>query len=531
VSHFDEMTCMLYLDSQLDEQQGRELEAHAGSCAECHALLTAMKRESLWLEHSLQEADEEMPAGLGLAASAGRGRAKWAWLSVGGLGIAGLYTLWNTFITPFEQQASQAGLNESNLMTILVFHGAFWKGWGFMTNMIEAAALAMLGVVIYSLVHRNWRRWTTLAIVFSSMLLMLGGARTTTAAQMVKGNPDYDLGQDQTVNDDLFLTAKFAHIDGTVNGDVFAFVQDLTITGHVTGDVIVFARNMRISGVVDGNVRSYGQFLTITGSVGKNVMVGCEEFELDPNAKIGGTATIGGRDAVIGGDVARTILVGTDRTTINGSVGGGAKLAGNVLIIGSHARIGGPVHFRGEEEPRVEEGAQLASPITFEKHTRTPDYQKPRHYVHQALLWGAAFVFGLLLVLVMPGFFSTVEEEIRSWRSLLGLLILVGVPVVAILLCVTLVGIPIGIALLLLWLICLYATQVFVGAAIGRVLLGRGEGFGPVLGRMALGLLLLRIVVMVPILGGWVKFLVLIWGLGAITLASWKTLRQRPALV
>jgi anti-sigma factor RsiW len=531
VSHFDEMTCMLYLDAQLDEQQGRELEVHTGTCGECHALLTAMKRESLWLEHSFQEADEELPAGLGLTASAGRGRAKWAWLAAAGLGVAGLYTLWNTFITPFEQQASQAGLNESNLMTILVFRGAFWKGWGFMTNMIEAAALAMLGVVIYGLVHRNWRRWTTLAIVFCSMLLMLGGARATAAAQLVKGNPDYDLGQEQTVNDDLFLTADFAHIDGTVNGDVFAFVQDMTITGHVTGDVIVVGRNLRISGVVDGNVRSYGQFLVITGSVGKNMMAAGEEFELDPNAKIGGTATIGGKDAVIGGDVGRTIMVGTDRTTINGSVGGGAMLSGNVLIIGSRARIGGPVHFRGKEEPRVEEGAQLASPVTFEKHTRTPDYQKPRYYVHQALSWGAAFVFGLLLVLVMPGFFSTVEEEIRNWRSLLGLLILVCVPLTAILLCITLVGIPIGIAVLLLWLICLYATQVFVGAAIGRILLGHGEGFGPVLGRMALGLLILRVVWMVPILGGWVHFLVVIWGLGAVTLASWKRLRQRPALI
>ena len=49
MSHFDEMTGLLYLELQLDAEHARDIAAHAASCAECRELLHALETEGVWL--------------------------------------------------------------------------------------------------------------------------------------------------------------------------------------------------------------------------------------------------------------------------------------------------------------------------------------------------------------------------------------------------------------------------------------------------------------------------------------------------
>ena len=44
--HLDEMTCLLYIERQLDRKRGQEVAAHAQSCERCQTLLHALERES-----------------------------------------------------------------------------------------------------------------------------------------------------------------------------------------------------------------------------------------------------------------------------------------------------------------------------------------------------------------------------------------------------------------------------------------------------------------------------------------------------
>src|SRR5207245_8888502 len=53
MSHFDEMTCLLYLEGQLERPRALELVAHAEGWAECRAVLRALERESRLLAHAL----------------------------------------------------------------------------------------------------------------------------------------------------------------------------------------------------------------------------------------------------------------------------------------------------------------------------------------------------------------------------------------------------------------------------------------------------------------------------------------------
>ena len=75
----------------------------------------------------------------------------------------------------------------------------------------------------------------------------------------------------------------------------------------------------------------------------------------------------------------------------------------------------------------------------------------------------------------------------------------------------------------------IYSAQVFVGAWLGERILGEGVGIGPALGRLALGLVIFRAVGMLPYLGGWISFVVVAWGIGAMALALYRYMRPQLA--
>jgi hypothetical protein len=557
MNHFDEMACMLYLDQQLEPERARELIHHTSTCALCRALLRSLEAESGWLRSALAEDMEMVPAHL--TRPPVRSRTPWGWIAAFGLAASGFYTLWNGLIAPWRQQLSDAGLNGSNLLAVLVFHGAFWKGWNSMRSVIEFIALATLITVVVGFSRRHWRRGTSVAFVVATMLWGLSLPQTVGAAPQAadqvqsqpgdhgavkvsvgdgpvpvvdvnfKGKSSYTLPAGETRHGDLITHATFARIDGTVEGDAVIFAEDTEISGHVEGDAIVFTRDLRITGQVDGNVRAYSQNLTISGKVARNVTVACELFQLEQGGSIGWSSMVWAREADFRGDVGRNLIIGSDATDISGAVGGYANLFGARLTIGPNADIRGPVRFRGADPPDVSPGAKLASPLEFITKKHETPYRRSSYWLHQVLLWGAAFVLGLVLLALLPRLFDRIARAGREPGALIGLLVLPGVPIMAIIACITLVGIPVGIITLLLWIVALYTAQIFVGEIIGRMLLGPAATFGAMLGRLALGLLIIHAVELVPHVSGWVYFVVIVWGMGALSMAIFRGARSTIA--
>ena len=531
MSHFDEMTCLLYLEGQLERPRAAELAAHAQGCAECRALLRALERESRLLAQALLEEDESVPARL-LALPA-RDATPWAWIVSFGLAASGAYTLWTGIVEPWRQQLSQAGFGGGSLLTMLFFRGAFWKGWGDMLNAMQFLAILTLGILAFGLLRRTWRRWKTIALVLGALVAALALPPQAGAAEVKRHSHYYTLPAGEVVKNDLYVFTGTARIDGTVEGDLIIFCQNLTINGRVTGDVIAFSQFLRLNGAVDGNVRAFINTMSLNGTVGKNVMAFAQTLDLDSKGQVGGSLTAFVANGSLEGRVGRDLMLFIGRGQLNGFVGGNARLKGDrELTIGPNAEIQGKATFSGPSAPEVSPRAKLASPpeIRIQKHR--PRYTTPRYYLKQALSWGAAFVFGLLLVLVMPGFFAEVVRASREYVAapLLGVATLVGVPFLALVACITIVGLAVGIGGMLVWILAVYSAQVFVGTWLGERLMGAAASSGAVIGRLAVGLILLKVAGILPYAGPWVKLVVVLWGLGALTLAIYRRTRLLPTL-
>ena len=227
--------------------------------------------------------------------------------------------------------------------------------------------------------------------------------------------------------------------------------------------------------------------------------------------------------AVIDGQVDGAVVALNGDIRVSGTVEEDVVALKGRATITSGARVGGDVV--SSTSPQVDPGA------TVEGDTETVRFSFRALGVIFWLAWWVGvtvslLLFGILLLALAPGMMAAAyrvgREELGpaiGW----GLLAAVALPVVSILVMFTLVGIPLGI-LGLLALAPLYAMG-FVDAALalGRTMIKEpGSRFLAFL----VGLVILRILGLIPALGGLVTFVAAAYGLGALAIAARRSARR-----
>ncbi len=248
-----------------------------------------------------------------------------------------------------------------------------------------------------------------------------------------------------------------------VHGVVLMVNGDVVVDGQVDGDVVVFRGDAVVNGHVSGAV-----------------------------TVLSGTATVTGR---VAGDVV--VVRGTAAVTASGSVGGDVSSSRRPVITPG-ATVDGSV--------RTIPGFWLGA----------------LPFVLLAGLWFAvsvsALLLGLGLLLLVPrAAAAVVRSGTARWAPALGwgTLVAVAVPVAGAIAAGTLVALPLGLGLFA-FLAVLYPVGYVTGALLlGRTMLGRS---GPVAAFLA-GLAVLRLLALVPVLGGLVSVAATLFGLGAIVVA------------
>jgi hypothetical protein len=230
----------------------------------------------------------------------------------------------------------------------------------------------------------------------------------------------------------------------------------------------------------------------------------------------------------VAGRVRGDLVVVDGAVRISGTVDGDVVAVAGRATLTPGARVGGDLLY-GDERPVVPRGATVEGEV---QRVSVGDVTDPLGFVGAAAVWIAVsvstLVLGLLLLWLAPGALAAAWEAARSrpgptigW----GLLLFFGLPILAIIALVTLVGIPFGVGLLLA-LLPLYALAYTTSAwLLGRRLVRPPRG--RLLAFLA-GLVILRLLAIVPILGGIVWFAATVLGLGALLVATWRARSERP---
>jgi hypothetical protein len=147
------------------------------------------------------------------------------------------------------------------------------------------------------------------------------------------------------------------------------------------------------------------------------------------------------------------------------------------------------------------------------------------------------FVLGLALVTLVAGLAlaALAARQVRAAEALIthqpgetilfGLAGLVVIPLVAILAMITVIGAPLGLAVMfMVWPAAAFAGYLVAGIWIGEWLLYRGAAERPDRPYLAavLGLVVLQVISMIPFVGA----IASLFGFGAVLLLAWRVLRQ-----
>ena len=332
------------------------------------------------------------------------------------------------------------------------------------------------------------------------------------------------VGSDERIDDTLIATGETVTIDGVVSGNLIAAARRVTVNGTVEGDLITAAQEVELPGTVEGNAFTFSQEIEVNGEVGGSLHSFAEQVRVHQEANVEGDFIAFGSEVSADGSVRRDVLAFAGMTDVRGRVGRNLTAWTGRLSLLAPAEVDGNLtaHVGDADDVQIEVGATIGGQRDIQVRAPGDDrsrFARPGFYLWQAFRLGTGFVTGLVLFLLFPVLFA---NRPGSGAALLrnvgvGFLTLVATPVAAVIVMVTVFGLPIGLLGLLCWLVGLYFAVLVVAAFAGQALLKKPfDRLGSFAPALLVGLLLWVVVTSVPFLGALVRFFAVLLGLGVI---------------
>lgn len=303
----------------------------------------------------------------------------------------------------------------------------------------------------------------------------------------------------------------------SIPGDVILTGGEIDFAGSAGGDYLGAGGSQKIAGRVRGSIRAVGGEIHASGSADRNVTIAGGNVSLDSTAVIAGNAYLTGGSVTVRGAVRGSLLASGGDVTINGPVGRDVEVAAGGLHLGPGAQIAGNLRYKvPKEKVMIDRGARVtgtttALPVEKGFHTKS-------------LLWMLGLVIvGIVLVALFPTFTTGAAETLYQSpgrSAIVGIIWICLVPIAAIIAAVTIIGLPLALLTINIWLMLLFIGDLPVALWIGKRLLrerARPGQSGAVLCVLVGGLVLV-VIGLIPLLGGLVLIISAVVGIGAILL-------------
>ena len=228
-----------------------------------------------------------------------------------------------------------------------------------------------------------------------------------------------------------------------------------------------------------------------------------------------------GEQATIGRDVR----IAAGEITIFGTLMDNAQISGGQITLGPDAQIMGNLTYTSPTE--IDTSAVQGTAVWIEP----PEFNVISYLLGKLISILMLMVTGLVMLLIAGRYTESVSKNITEsyWLSLgLGLLALIAVPIVSVILMITVIGLPLGIILLMGYGISIFLSFVLVSYVLGKLFFQNvSTRYVSAYVHMIAGVVFFVVLTSIPIIGGIITFLSLLFGLGGIILLSRSTGRTK----
>lgn len=358
--------------------------------------------------------------------------------------------------------------------------------------------------------------WTCVLILPSfahaDTVLRVGDAITVDESQIVEG--DYYVSVGPFGNTTM---------SGTVNGDMYGLGGTVTTNGSIAEDLVVVSGVTQMHSAVADDVRILSGEVTIAEDIGGDLFVIGGTLNVLSTATISGNVFFFGGDGVIDGSVEGAVFGTSNHLRIDGSVGGNVDVTTTELTLGSKASIQGDVSFTSIRPLVRAPEAVIEGNLQPRTHVEEDSKSEARNILIPIFI--TLFATLSLFLLFREELIKLVYRIDTSYASagLVGIGVVVIGPLVAVLLMATVLGLFVGFmslaVMILFYVVGFSLMSVVAGAIIAKFVT---KHLTVSLTWILVGALFVHSVVLIPIIGPFVIFVLFTMTVGGIAKSAYS---------
>ena len=306
--------------------------------------------------------------------------------------------------------------------------------------------------------------------------------------------------------------------------------QSLSGDGIQVGyDVLMAGQNMYLrDGEVKGSVRAAGQTIDLQNmNIGKNISIAGMNLNIkDCNFD---TAYLAGANAYVSG-TSQCLHIFAENVTIAGTVNGDVEVCAEEVMIEEGAVISGTLSGEVGSEPQIVEGASVG---TVKMKVKKESEKEEREEKSSNKLFGFIKIYSIFTAMVLWLFLRIfLRKPIEKAGEMVcampgkmagfGALIMCALPVASILFAISVIGIPVCVIIIMLYIIACLIAVPFAGSAAGQAIFRKKVPGMNAWFSTAIGTLVLVLLCMIPYVKFFVKIAALIFTFGYIFLSFFK---------
>ncbi len=374
-----------------------------------------------------------------------------------------------------------------------------------------------------------------LPLLLSTIFICLPATPASAKVQYSEG--EVVVAKNEVVSDDLYIAGKTVRIEGRVEGDLYIAGEYIFVTGDITGDTTAVGNDITVEGAIGQDAYLVGRTISLKrAKVSDSLHVAGQNITISSDTILGGSLLGAGSNIRSDATIARSLMLAGATLYHNAPVLGEARLAGEDLTLGPKTSVSKDLtYYLSPEVGTIDNQAQVkgntnvvTEPAEW-RQKQALDAQNRRNFGY---LWRLSSYLGMLLVggvaiwLLKKPLNSAVNSlNIRSLNSLgAGLLVTILTPPALVILMLTMIGLPLALLTIPLYLLLLYAGKLVAALALARSLFGTATVTKTTpLFEMFVGVTALHLLKLIPVGGYFVSLLATWIGVGAIYLSFKKS--------
>lgn len=340
-----------------------------------------------------------------------------------------------------------------------------------------------------------------LLIIIFVMILMIPTLVSASNKGYVKMGDNVTVKRDVIHN--FFAIGNSVTTRSNVDGISFVIGNNLKINDNSEYEFIV-GNSININSNIEKDLFILGNSINITSSqVKRDIYILGSSVDISSN--IEGNAFI----------MASSLVL--DNMTIKGDL----LLNSSAIMFGDNVIIEGNIKYNESSIISGIENVKYGSieKYKIEKEDKTSSLFNKLYSKFMSML--SLLLVGIILLLIIPNKNFKMNDKLSfkyvAKNLLIGLCILFVVPIISVFLLTTVIGLPLSLIILTIYLIAIYISQIFTSYYVGNVLLMKVFKFKDnKFISLLIGIVLIKLLSLIPVIGIFVNLLVLLLGLGLI---------------